>query len=340
MSKAINTASITQEATKYDKQLRFLPYYFLEPELNNLGISMIQEMEHIATEAVRKGGLLRPYVAGNIENQDDLLGFEESKFKPEIGYVSVKDNIQNYKNKRIMNNPSAGTGIHKTKEHPLKKLVTSSVVKTVSEDVLDNVFHGIRNTSLAEPTAKDSFNGFNFFITEKIGEGKISADRKNVITTGEITGGTGAETQPIDQVVQFVRAASPFLRKKGYLYMTGNTYLVLMDALEYKMSNKSWDFSAVEAYINIKADAQIKIKKSPILGTGSGLILTEPGNLEFGMDTRGDHQFIQVRNPYEDPNLVQFWLQAAFGTRIRSVHYKNFMMNEQSFEPTNISGDF
>ena len=83
-----------------------------------------------------------------------------------------------------------------------------------------------------------------------------------------------------------------------------------------------------------------KLLRSNIMGTGQRIILTAPGNFDFGMDTLGDETFVQVRNPYEDPNLVQFWIQGKYGTRIRSIHEKVFQVNEGTPVGLQLSGDY
>ena len=83
-----------------------------------------------------------------------------------------------------------------------------------------------------------------------------------------------------------------------------------------------------------------KIIRSTIMGTGQRIILTVPGNLDFGMDTLGDEDFVQVRHPYEDPNYVQFWIQGKYGTRIRSIHEKVFQVNDGTPVGLQLSGDY
>jgi len=47
-----------------------------------------------------------------------------------------------------------------------------------------------------------------------------------------------------------------------------------------------------------------------------------------------------VRNPWEDPNLVQFWLQFDAGARINSVHPYKFIVNEGTPAANSLSGDY
>jgi hypothetical protein len=58
------------------------------------------------------------------------------------------------------------------------------------------------------------------------------------------------------------------------------------------------------------------------------------------MNTKTDVQFIQARNPYEDPNYVQFWSQWELGARINSLHEKEFFCNEQTNTATDMAGDY
>ena len=76
------------------------------------------------------------------------------------------------------------------------------------------------------------------------------------------------------------------------------------------------------------------------MGTGQRIVLTAPGNMDFGMDTLGDETFVQVRNIYEDPNYVQFWIQGKYGTRIRSINEKVFQVNDGASVGAQLSGDY
>lgn len=69
-------------------------------------------------------------------------------------------------------------------------------------------------------------------------------------------------------------------------------------------------------------------------------MLMKDGLLDFGWNTQRATQFVQVRDPFEDPNDVQFWLQAAYGTRIQDWHEKVFRINDQTNECINLAGDY
>ena len=58
------------------------------------------------------------------------------------------------------------------------------------------------------------------------------------------------------------------------------------------------------------------------------------------MNTPGDQRFVQVRNPYEDPNIVQFWMQFESGTRVNSLNSKVLMVNQGTATANQLSGDY
>ncbi len=76
------------------------------------------------------------------------------------------------------------------------------------------------------------------------------------------------------------------------------------------------------------------------LGVGDRLVLTEPGNLDLGMNTFSDTGFVQVRNPYENPNYVQFWMQWEIGMRVKNLHKRGFMMSDGTVTANPLSGDY
>ncbi len=149
--------------------------------------------------------------------------------------------------------------------------------------------------------------------------------------------------EAFDRIVEFLRSANPFLRQNGILYMTQDAMFRAMEALGNKLKYKNaleW-----EVFLNhlrgLTAAPKLEIISHPILGTGSRLMYTVPDNLDFGLETRGDEQFVQVRAPYEDPNIAQFWMQWKAGTRVTSIHPKTFMVNDQTNSAWDgISGDY
>jgi len=341
MADIITVTSISQEAKKYQEQLRLLPYYIMAPELANAGIQLLQVAGiDVITQAQRRGGLLKPYVPGAaITNEDDLMKFREAELAPKTAYISMIDNIKNYNAKKLMNVPAPGTALNQTKKHPFEKLISANVVKTATEDVLDALWSAERNPAVLTP--QGTFDGYDKKIDDFITATDISAANGNLKPTGAIVAPVDeTDYTAVNTLVDFVRAAHSFLRKNGVLYITHNVYLFAIDALENKFKYKDWDLNGLQRYINEKAKAKITLVVSEHMGTGDRIELTIPGNFHFGMDTMGDVEFVQIRNPFEDPNIVQFWLQADFGARIVSIHEKEFQVNDGTPVSVELAGDY
>ena len=343
----VNVSALVETAIKYQKDFNTLPYAILGPQLAAIGIGLRQVAnKDVITNMRRKGGLLRPYAVGQaIENQAEIMRFNQRTLKVEKAYMSMKDNILNYQDKKILNKPQAGSGINKTKEHPLKQLIVDNIIIPVGEDILDALFFAERDESDLSPMGV--FDGYNTIIANDIASGDIAVGKKNLISTGDILSPndplSATDTAAVDQLVEFVRAANPFLRSKPSLfYLPHKIYLFAIDALENKLKHKpDATLKDLENYINEKAGSKVKIIVADVFGTGDRIELTRPYNFEFGMETFGDQEFVQVRKDiYPDPNEVNFWLQAMFGTRINDVHEKVFCINDGTPVANSMSGDY
>ena len=106
-------------------------------------------------------------------------------------------------------------------------------------------------------------------------------------------------------------------------------------------SHQVIDFETLLKYIrSICFAPSLTIATHDCLGSGGRLTLSIPGNFELGMRTQTDKDFVQIRSPYKDPNWVQFWNQFNAGGRIRSIHAKNFLVNDQLNTAIELAGDY
>lgn len=340
MPDIVNVTGLTLEAKKYQNELRVYPYYLLAQKLTELGINLMQVAGiDVKIESLRKAGLLKPYVAGAINNATELFKFKERELRVRKAYISMKDNVQNYNVKKLLNTPLAGTGINQDKKHPLENLITSGVVKTAGEDILDALFAAEFNPAVQTPLG--CFDGFDTLITGYKLSTEISVANKNQYNTGAIVAPVDdTDTTAIKQVVDFIRSQNDFLQKYGVLRLPVKIYRFLVDSLENMKKYQNWDLNAVEMYINQKAQSSVKFIVSNILGTGDRITLTAPDIFDFGMDTFADAEFVQVRSVEDDPNIVQFWLQADFGCRISSLHPKVFCVNDGTPVAASLGGDY
>ena len=343
MSNAINITGLQRAAEKYDDTLRMLPYLELTPTLDKLGVNFLQvdEKDKIVVFH-RKAGLSKPYVVGgtNTVNEEEIGKAIERILDPKECYTALKDHIMNYRAKKVISNKPERID-NKNKRHPLEVQIIQTKIRTVGEDILSALFFGQRNNDDKSPLGM--FDGFNEQIDKEITAGDIATAKGNLFETGAIaTPADGNDMEAFDKLVAFVRAANPFLRHNGVLYITQPALFNCMDALGNKLKYKNaleW-----EVFVNhlrgITGAPKLQIISDPVLGTGSRLLLTIPDNLDFGLGTLGDEQFVQVRSPYEDPNQAQFWMQWTSGTRIVSIHKKTFQVNDQTNTGTDLFGDY
>lgn len=328
---ANDISSLSESAITYQRDLQYLPYATMAPVLGQLGIRLYPGIQnkHVMTNYLRTAGIARPYVAGTIE--DSQVGKAEQKtLETFLAYANVKDNIQNYKD--ITVGPDVLLGKNTSKRHPWQMVMLNSIVRTFAEDVLDALFHAVRNTATRTPMG--IFDGYNKIIDTAIAGGSIAAGEGNYFTTGSIT-----STNAYDQLEGMYKSAHPLLRQANTImvmpYHIADKYdLDFFDVHKYKPTVDKFGRTFIES-----SGGKCAIVRTPYQG-GSRVYITIPGNFHFGFDSMQDQNFVQVRNPYTDPNDVQFWLQAGYGTRILNFHKKVFMVNEQADDSVAYSGDY
>jgi hypothetical protein len=338
----INVTDLNRAAEKYNPVLQVYPFTVLNDVLSALEINLLEvkgKDKFVTFE--RLGGTSKPYVAGAKILYSDLGKVLERVLEVKTSYNALKDHIMNFNGKLVATNDPASQAVdNKQKKHPLEALILMEKIKTIGEDILDAMFFAERDESDLSPMGM--FDGFGKHIADGIAAGDIAVGKGNYFSTGPILAPVNGDTNAIDQLVNFIRAAHPTLRKRGVLYITGTTLFRAKDALGNKIPYKdAFSFNVFLEYLKGAAQApNLKIITGDSLGTGDNLLLTIPRNLDFGVNTKGDNNFMQVRNPFEDPNFVQFWSQWDAGSRIRYIHAKTFMVNDGVPVSNELSGDY
>lgn len=338
----VNIDSLSRAAVKYNNVLRELPYFKFKEVAAKLKINILEVAgEDILISKRRKADFLRPYIAGlELGDSSELLKFFEAKLKPETVYAELNDNILSYKDKKVISN--AGEPVNnKSKKHPLEFLILRDLVLSVSEDVIFNLFHAQRDTDTA--SAATSFNGFFHKIDLLITAGEIDAAKGNLVTTGAFKADDVDERANYDRMVDFLKQAHPLLRRgEVLLYAAEGPMSAVRD--DFRNIVKSHDYPSMEQVVEkLRSDANVpglQVITDEAFGSGDKLILTKPGMFDFGVGSATDQNYVQVRNPHLDPNIVQYWIQAAYDTRINDVHEKLFMTNEQKNASLNFAGDY
>lgn len=338
-TRVINIDELKRYAKTYDGVLRVLPFFSLQEFAQRMRLNVIEVRdEDVLVNFRRKAGNTGPYKAGaSIDYPDEIGKIVEMSLKPELTVSRIKDNIQNYKEKRVISN--AGEPVdHVSKRHPLEKTVIDNMVISHTEDVIFSAFFAERNEEVYSPLT--AFTGFFPWIDHFKTTSDISLANQNLVPTGEFGSNDGVDDY--DRLVQFLRQAHPMLKRGAVLYYSSSVELVCKEALRKKTSAFKRPTSE-EFWEAVKDDAKFPMLQ-PVTheayGTGSALILVKPGMLDLGVNTRRASQFVQVRDIFEDPNDVQFWLQSAYGTRFQDVHRKVFQVNECTNQGVDLAGDY
>ena len=340
----VNVDSLNRAAVKYNPIIQTLPFIMLEAVLSALDVNQLEvAAKDILMQLQRKSGIARPYTANaTLAFATEVGKITERPLEVKTSYAALKEHIQSYKDsKLVLNTPEAQKVDNQLKHHPLEVLIIQNKIKTISEDIVDYLFFGERDEVTGNSPA-DMFDGFNPLITAEITSGAIAAGKGNLVATGALVAPVN-ETDTIawDRLVAFIRAAHPMLRKNCVLYITDGALFAAIDALGNKIHFKGvMEFDVFQKYLEGTTKSKLKIISEPALGTGSRLMLTAPRSLDFGMNTKGDTSFCQVRAPYEDPNICQFWTQWDAGCRVRSIHEKEFQVNDQTNAALPLSGDY
>jgi len=339
---AINVASLQRAAEKYNPVLQTLPFMMLQQTLSALQINQMEvAAKDILMQFQRKSGIAKPYSADAAIGYNTELGkITERALEVKTSYAALKEHIAAYKDGKLILNAVEDQKIdNQMKKHPLEVQYIGAKIKTIGEDIVDYLFHGSYSASGTTPA--DMFDGYNTLIADEVIAGAIAAGKGNLKTTGVLSTPVDGDTDAWDALVAFIRSAHPLLRKNAVLYITDGALFACIDALGNKIQYKGvMEFDAFLSHLQGTTKSKLQIISDPALGTGSRLMLTTPRNLDFGMNTKSDVDFVQVRNPFEDPNIVQFWSQWDAGCRIRSIHEKEFQVNEQTATALPLSGDY
>lgn len=335
----VDISTLAETAVRRQQDLKMLPYAVMREVLGIHGINLLPGIQNkdVLTSFYRKQGIMKPYSTAVAISDSDLGKASESTLEVYKAYASVKDNIQNYKTVSV--GPDQLLGKNQSKTHPWQMVMLMSIVRTFGEDILDALFPADRDTAVQSPLG--AFKGFDTLIDTMVSASDISIALGNLVNTSTISAPSdGNDTDAADQLLAFWRSAHPMLRSTNSILLVpadiGDYY---DDAYfnKYKTKPTTDDYNRIVLH---GSGNKCRIIRSNIMGTGQRIILTVPGNLDFGMDTLSDADFVQVRNPYEDPNLVQFWIQGDYGCRIREVHEKVFQINEGVPTANALSGDY
>lgn len=339
--KSVNVDGLKAAAANYDTVLKTLPAVVLKEKALKLGFRMLSEStKTISTEYTRKANVIRPYVIGSNDNPSGELGkFRQVPLDPVTVKADIRDNVTAYDGTPLLG--SILTHDPKLKKLPIEAIVLSSIVESGSEDFLYAALHGQRND--AGNSSLDAFDGINKQILSWITAGEISEANKNLIPTGACPDETkgAAAGSAYQWAVDFIRALSPILKNSNFsLQLSLDLELKLQDSCNKKYPQFQGIANLLERLRYDAQAPQMQLVSDFTLGTGDCLRAIIPNWADFSLSTEGSDKFIQVRNPFADPNEVQYWIQAKCATRLNTINKKVFATNDQLFTAVDFRGDY
>ncbi|MDR1716347.1 MAG: hypothetical protein LBS20_10920 [Prevotella sp.] len=340
---AVTLNGLQREAVNYANLLHILPAFQLNVICKKLKLNLVEvQYEDRRINKRRKAGLLRPYSSTvTTGNSQEIMKFFETSLRPELIYAELVDDINSYRPKKVLSNQGEWVD-NKTKKHPLEAEILRDVVLSFSEDIAFQLFHAERDENTLTPAT--AFDGFFPGIDVYIAGGEIAIGHNNLRNTGTFDAPADEnDYESYLKLVEFVRTAHPLLRQANpILYASENPLDQALAA--YKNKVKGFNDPTMTDMLNrLRSDAKcpnLEVLTDPVLGSGDRLTMLQPGLLDIGVNSQSDISFVQVRNPFPNPNQVQFWVQAAFGTRIADIHEKVFRTNEQQNTALDFAGDY
>jgi hypothetical protein len=345
MGTVVNVESLNRELVQYQKDMIVLPYALLIPVLMDLKVSMLGNVvgKDVVIVKERAGGAAAPYTPGQMAvYKNELSRMYERKLEPELCYAAVKDNILNYRKKNILFDAEKNKVDNKTKAHPLERDIISDAVIITAEDIIDALYFASRNE--ADPSPLGMVDGIYTLQDALVTAGAVSEAAGNLVACGSLA--TPANASDITAYISlrnWLRAADPKIKNKPLILQISNTTLTnVKDALENKRNGHS-DTNFNTLLDALRSDCnlpQLMISSHYCLGTGSRLTLTTPGNFDIGFNTLSDIEFMKIRTPWEDPNMVQFWIQWEMAMRIKNFNKRGFMISDGTTVGNEMSGDY
>lgn len=346
--KPIDVSGLQIAAKKFDKTLRMLPAFMLDDAIRTLRLNVQRvPIKQVLTHQRRRAGGTHAYAPGNtITNFNNLISYEHSELMVHETVFNTKDNIHNYDNVDVQY--LGGKPVDDVdKRHPLEFQILKAMVKSHSEDIMFSLFHASRQDNGSSPAT--AFNGFFTNIDILIAAGNFTAARGNYAPTGAFDAPVDTnDWASYENLVEFIGSAHPMLKcpigGDPILYIPELVLKNVRAALRNKLGKIYAGYPTMQETLeHVREDAlcpTLQFVTHVALGQGHRIMMLKPGLLDFGWNTDTASNFVQVRDPYEDPNEIQFWLQSAYGTRLRDWHEKVCRINDMTNSIEDLSGDY
>lgn len=341
----INTDSLMRELIKYQKDMIELPFTVLLPVLEALRMSLLDNVlgKDVVIVKERAAGIAGPYDPNKtLLYRKELARMSERKLEVERCYAVLKEDVTRYGNTQVLYDAEKNRVDNKSKKHPLEIEIIKTVLTIVAEDIVDALFFAKRDVN--DPTPLGMVDGIYTLQDALVTAGAVSEALGNLLPCGSLAApANGTDITAYKSMRDWLRATDQKIKNKPLVLLAPLQVLTnAKDALENKRSGYS-DTNYNTLLDALRTDCnlpQLQFGTHYCLGTGTRLTLTTPGNFDIGFNMLSDINFMQIRQPYENANLTQFWIQWEMGERIKNFHKRGFMISDGTTVSNEMSGDY
>lgn len=247
----------------------------------------------------------------------------------DISYVP--DNLQNYRSKIVGSVLGVSSNGFTTDKIEQQLRLQAALF---GNHVIYNFFHG--------DTAKESkdfyglYDGILTLLEKDKTAGLISEAKGNLVTLGTID--IEDHKSCYDAFIKFYQSMNGSLADDCIIYTTPELYnAIVRGYAETFVGAQNTIVNAINKNIfeSHEADGAI-LKKTVLLGTGTGFIATKPGNIDYGTDLTGQEDpseaYISVTSDSIDPlNSILLGMQCASGARVRDFNKTALCISDYKF---------
>lgn len=314
-----------------------LPAVFMGDEMARAGISMIPGIqdELKSYSYLRHTINLMPYKSGRDYSSNAVGEIKKNILKVHLANMSAQDNIQDYVHVDVADFSLLGT--NKTFKNPAERLISYSIMKGISEAILNRQWFMVRNEN--GDTSSDLADGWLELIRKTEQSGEIAEGEGNLIDLGPITPPTDeSDTDAYQQAKEFLKRINPaLLRANPVVNLTVETAMAIQDA----MSNAKRYYKEPDKYGRFVIPEFPNVTWNPNLSMGYGdkLVLQSVGNMMYGYDSLSDEEYIEASKLNKDRNIIDYWAQFRLGMQFNSFNRKVFATTTGSLNPADYEGD-
>lgn len=300
--------------------------------LSMLGINALTGVQFRDSQLVyvREAGTTRRY-----DSQKKLKSTAgkliERKLEVTLSWNRYVDNVQNYREKEPFRINSDNTF-----NAPNSELAIRSIVASYNEDVFACLFHGDKE-GINE--ALSLYDGFYKHIKNAINKGELK-----VVNGANIIPGATDKASNWHSFKAWINALPTRLKAAPELVvlMTDESYGEIIEGY-MSVYNHLTNINDVDRPdFRFTTMPNVKCVHHPVLGKGSFMVATLPGNLDFGVDSLNNQTAVFCEKNPEDLNEYMFQIQSAQGTRVRRLEEAAIAVNNADMNTPllDIQGDY